>query len=233
MLKKNLPATATLAALLLFAALLLPDSASAISGPPPPDVYMAVTPKALPVSTGCSATFNVQLVSQEGYQGLMNLVTMSTPNGVNATFYPNPVSVREYGEANSKLTVTVSPDTPQGVTSLSLKATSADRRISHTATVTLNIGPPCTQPQNENITTTTTISSSNSIITVISIVTLTQTITTIQTSTSTTTLLTAFTSTTTVSSLEQSVESLTSVWAIGATIATFALAEVLLLKKIK
>ena len=229
MLRKNLPATATLAALLLFTALLLPESVSAISGPGPPDVYMAVTPKALPVAAGRPATFNVQLVSQEGYQGVMNLDTLSTPNGVDATFYPNPVSIREYSEANSKLTVTVSPDTPQGVTSLSLKAASADRRISHTATVTLNIGPPCTQLQNGK----TTTSSSNSIITVISEVTLTQTITAIQTSTSTITLLTTFTSTTIASSLEQAVVPFTSVWAIGATIVTLALAEVLLLKRAK
>lgn len=227
MLRKNLPATATLAALLLFTALLLPESVSAISGPGPPDVYMAVTPKALPVASGCPATFNVQLVSQEGYQGAMNIETLSAPNGVNATFYPNPVSIREYSEANSKLTVTVSPDTPQGVTSLSLKATSADRRISHTATVTLNIGAPCTQPQNGKTTT------SNSVITIISEVTLTQTVTAIQTSTSTTTLLTTFTSTTIASSLEQAVVPFTSVWAIGATIITLALAEVLLLKRAK
>lgn len=231
MLRKNIPATIILAALLLFTALLLPESVSAISGPVPPDVYMAVTPKALPVAAGCPATFNVQLISQEGYQGVMNLETLSTPNGVNATFYPNPVNIREYSEANSKLTVTVSPDTPQGVTSLSLKATSADRRISHTATVTLNIGPPCTQPQNGK--TTTSSSSSNSIITVISEVTLTQTVTAIQTSTSTITLLTTFTSTTSASSLEQAVVPFTSVWAIGATIVTLALAEVLLLKRAK
>ncbi len=230
MLRKNLPATATLAALLLFTALLLPESVSAISGPGPPDVYMAVTPKALPVAAGCPATFNVQLVSQEGFQGVMNLETLSTPNGVNATFYTNPVRIREYSEANSKLTITVSPDTLQGVTSLSLKATSADRRISHTVTVTLNIGPPCTQPQNGKMITS---SSSNSVITVTSEVTLTQTITAIQTSTSTITLLTTFTSTTIASSLEQAVVPFTSVWAIGATIVTLALAEVLLLKRAK
>lgn len=230
MIRKSLPATVTLAALLLFTALLLPKPVSAISGPGPPDVYMAVTPKALPVAAGCPATFNVQLVSQEGFQGAVTLMMVSAPSGVSATFNPNPVIVREYSEAKSTLTVTVSPDTPQGVTSLSLKVTSADKRISHTATVTLNIGPPCTQPQNGK---TTTTSSSNSITTITSEITLTRTITAIQTITSTTTLLTTFTNTTTAGSLGQGAEPLTSAWAVGATVVTLALVEVLLLKRAK
>ncbi|MCL4435676.1 MAG: hypothetical protein M1503_00785 [Thaumarchaeota archaeon] len=233
-LRKNLPATVTLAALLLLTPLLLPKPVSSISGPGPPDVYMVMTPKALPVAAGCPATFTVQLVSQEGFLGAVTLTMVSAPSGVNVAFNPNPVFVREYSEVRSTLTVTVSPDTPQGVTSLSLKATSADRKISHTTAVTLNIGPPCTQQQNGNTTTTVTSSnSSNSITTITSEITLTRTITEIRTSTSTTTLLTTFTTAATAAPLGQGAEPFTSAWAVGATVVTLALAEVLLLKRAK
>ncbi len=234
MLRMNLRAAATPTLLLTALLLLLPEPVLAIGGPAPPDIYLTVTPKALPVASGCPATFNVRIVSQEGFRGAVNLMVLTSPSGVNAIFEPNPVNVGEYSEARSILIVTVSPDTPLGVTSLSVKATSNDQRLSHTATITLNIEPPCTQQQSENNTTTNISStSSNVITTAITEVTLTQTVTSVQISTSTATVSTIFTSFTATSSLEQSTGRLTSIWAIGATITALALAEVLLLRRAK
>jgi hypothetical protein len=185
---------------------------------------MTVTPKALPVAVGCPATCNIQLISQEGVQGTVNLTVLAAPIGVNTIVHPNPVNIGEFSEATSTLTVIASQDTPIGVTSLSIKATSTDQRISHTATITLNVNPSCTQQQSEN----------NNITMITSVVTLTETRTVVQVSTSTT-VLTEFTSTTTVArSLERTAtESVISVWAIGATITVLDLAETLLLKRAK
>lgn len=106
-------------------------------------------------TAGCPAAYTVEVTSQDGFQGVVNLTAVDSPDKVKAVFYPNPVEVPPDGKGSSYLAVMVLPDTPQGTTDLTVKGVSLPTgEVSVTSILTFNVGPPCGKQPRTAVTTT-------------------------------------------------------------------------------
>lgn len=222
----------------LAAALMVPESAFAISGPPPPSVSLefergwAAAPK-------CPAEYTIKLRPEDGFQGAVNLTLANPPKGVTADIYPNPVLLSYWNWAGIifPMRVDVSPDTPNGTYQVKVIATALPGPGSilynevfnnKTATqfdgyFTLVVGK-CGEPLPDATTTTSTTPSSTISVT-------TTTVTTTVTTTLPNTLTGTITAVPTATAQEGTTDPTAYGWAISATVATVVLAVTLLMQR--
>jgi hypothetical protein len=211
------------------------EIAFALGGPGPPAVYIEVTPKESPVADSCPALYEIKLISQELFQGALNLTAVDQPKGVTATFGPNPILIPMFNDGTVYLMVEVSPDTPLGRHTVHIEVTplpgpgssyNEDFFINGDPSFVLNVGS-CGSPLGEARTTTTTtnLMGSNRTVTTVKMST--------ETRVSTTTFSTTLTSTSTTTSTERVTEPATYAWAAGATVAAAVMAVVMVLRKSK
>ncbi len=208
MLGKNHYAAVMLAVLALSAtALIIPEAVFALAPPEPTSIGLNVYLTGQPVAAGCPSTYIVQVTPLGGFEGETNLTVVDPPAGVTATFNPNPVDVPISQSVYSVLTVKVTPDVPQRLLNLTLKAEGFEngRIINNTRSLFLGVASPCEPPKGEEIISTTTV-----------------------TTTVTTTLPATLTGTITTQLGEQPPDT-TYAWAVSATVATIVLAMIVLL----
>lgn len=111
------------------------------SGPPPPpaaDFSLSASPLSRTVTRGATTTYAETVTPSGGFTGAVSLaVSSKLPNGVTATFSPNPVAVPGSVPVTSTLTVTTRSKSRRGTYTLTITGTSGS--LSHTNTVTLII----------------------------------------------------------------------------------------------
>lgn len=103
----------------------------ACSAPPAPDFSLSATPSSQIVMQGASTTYTVSITGSGGFNGPVTLNANGLPDGVGASFSPNPAT------ASSMMTVTTSTSTPTGSYTLTISGTNGT--LTHTTTVVLNI----------------------------------------------------------------------------------------------
>ncbi|MCL4435463.1 MAG: hypothetical protein M1503_09665 [Thaumarchaeota archaeon] len=220
--KKSRHAAVALVVFALSTALMVPEAAFAISNPP--YVGLAFDPqstKPLNILAGGSATFGMStLVNLNWDDGNISLSEVHAP-WVNVTIAPNLFTGITKGDYyNSKMTVKITQDAPEGLTSITVHANAVlimdingSRRIyrlEDTKNITLNIIHVPVRT-----TTVTTILSQHEL----------------PPTTVTTTVSTTLTNTMTNTSTEQVSDRSTTAWAVSATAATVVLAAVLLVRR--
>lgn len=88
-----------------------------------PFFYVSISPKVGEVEAGNSATFEIRILSQEGYEGDVRLELIDAPEGITATFEPNPVFVPGYSEEFATFTIDVDSTVSEGEIELSILGT--------------------------------------------------------------------------------------------------------------
>jgi hypothetical protein len=100
-----------------------------------PDFAPAATPTSSTVTAGASAQFTVQITSQNGFSGTVNLAAGTLPAGVTASFAPASIT----GGATSMLTLSTAASTAPATYTIPLLATSGT--LSHSFNVALVVQP--------------------------------------------------------------------------------------------
>jgi uncharacterized membrane protein len=98
-----------------------------------PDFRLSVTPQAIGVAAGGTATYKVTITAINGFTGNVTLSVNDPPNATH-TFNPNPVP----GAGTSTLTVSTSTSTPPGNYNLTVTGTSGSLPVEQ-QTVTLTV----------------------------------------------------------------------------------------------
>ncbi|MFC1753656.1 hypothetical protein ACFL96_09735 [Thermoproteota archaeon] len=155
--------------------------------PADPSFYPQFSVKEGEVAAGSSGTFELEILSQEGYEGNIMLELEDPPSGVTATFDPNPTLVPGYGSGISTVTINVASSVPEGSIALSVLGTdetgaAKPRSAKITITVTAGSGdvtPPDTGsvPTGDLVTTTVTSTFTTTLSTVTTTTTVTATTT--------------------------------------------------------
>jgi hypothetical protein len=89
--------------LVLVTIIVISGDASALV-PPPPGIFIKVSPEEPLVGAGCPAVLNIKIYS-DGYDGWSNLTMINLPEGVSAEIYPSFVNTTTlYASGHSTLT---------------------------------------------------------------------------------------------------------------------------------
>ncbi len=162
-----------------------------------PDIFILTFPTDKEVVAGSSVTFTITVVSQEGFEDMVQMTLDNPPMGILASFYPNPVEVLGFDQEESIMIVNITSDVPDGEIVLTVTGMGvAQTDVIRSAYVVLKIVPK-TQTYTTTVTTTrTTIATTYRTLTT----TLTATTTTTSSTTRTLTSTSTATSTTTLTS---------------------------------
>jgi len=129
--------------------ILAPQAVLALA-PGAPDIYMEAQPAKADVAAGGSVKVTIVVYSQEGFEGNVKLELTDPPQGVTATFDPNPVNVPAFDLASSDMTVTAASDAAQGTVTLTVTGTGVeDPTIKRTVDIELNIAGEAQPPQEQ------------------------------------------------------------------------------------
>jgi hypothetical protein len=101
------------------------------------DFSLAETPTGQTIAPGATATYNVNVMPQNGFPSSVYLAVSGLPPGAAATFAP---AIVVGGSGASVLTITTTAATPAGNYSLTLNGTSGP--LQHTATIRLGVNTP-------------------------------------------------------------------------------------------
>ena len=101
-----------------------------------PDFTVTATPSSRTVAPGASATYTITITPLNGFTGTVRTTLTGAPAATTPIFSPASVSTG----GNTTLTAWTSSFTPSGTTRLTITGTSGV--VSHTAVVTLVVGPP-------------------------------------------------------------------------------------------
>lgn len=110
---------------------------SPCGGPPQPDFSISASPAALTVAAGQFGTSTITVTSLNGFSASTSLSASGLPNGVTATFVPNPITPPMGGNATSTLTLTAAPNAPSGVSTVTVTGTSGG--LVHNTSIVLTI----------------------------------------------------------------------------------------------
>ena len=105
--------------------------------PTDPDFGISVTPSALSVTQGGSASTTVTVSSVAGFSSATNLSVSGLPAGVTASFSPNPVTPPAGGNATSTLTFSAGAAPATGTFTVAVTGTSGT--LTHSTTVDLSV----------------------------------------------------------------------------------------------
>lgn len=122
-----------------------------------PDIYMQTSPATKDVPVGGSGAFTVSIISQEGFEGKVQLTAENVPAGVTVTFDPNPIDIPAYSQGDAKMTVSTTPEVPAGSITLTVVGTSKDQfmleaglnYVKESIPVTINIVSGAAQQQQQ------------------------------------------------------------------------------------
>ncbi|NWJ46032.1 MAG: S8 family serine peptidase [Chloroflexi bacterium] len=99
-----------------------------------PDFTLSASPASQTISAGSSANYNVTPTAINGFSSAISYSVSGLPNGVTATFSPNPST------GTTTLTVSTASSVAAGTSTLTISGTSGS--LSHTANVSLTISIP-------------------------------------------------------------------------------------------
>ena len=120
------------------------DWMQANNSPTPPVIAPFFTISASPTSialfAGQSSNSTIQIASQAGFSGTVNLNATITPTGLSAQLSPSMVSVSNGGSATATLTVGSRTSTPAGAYQVTVTGTSVNVSRSVTLSATVNSG---------------------------------------------------------------------------------------------
>src|SRR6266487_4572232 len=105
------------------------------SPPPPPDFTLTVSPTNQTVHRGSTATYMITVKGTNGFNGTVTLSATISPVNRHGPTLSLPSTVGPY--STSTLTVATGHNTPQGLYTITVKATSGS--LVHTFTITLNV----------------------------------------------------------------------------------------------
>jgi beta-glucanase (GH16 family) len=108
--------------------------------PATPDFAVTATPASRTVVAGSTTTFTVSVSSIAGFNDSITLGAAGLPQDASASFNPSSVT----GSGNSVMTVSAASNTPLGSQNLTVAGVSG--ALTRTATVTLVVGVPSTDP---------------------------------------------------------------------------------------
>ena len=105
------------------------------SPPPPPDFTLTVSPTNQTIRRGSTATYTITVKGTNGFNGTVTLSATVSPVNRHGPILSLPSTVGPY--STSTLTVATGHNTPQGLYTFTVKATSGS--LVHTFTITLNV----------------------------------------------------------------------------------------------
>ena len=105
------------------------------SPPPPPDFTLTVSPTNQTAHRGSTATYMITVKGTNGFNGTVTLSATISPVNRHGPTLSLPSTVGPY--STSTLTVATGHNTPQGLYTITVKATSGS--LVHTFTITLNV----------------------------------------------------------------------------------------------
>ncbi len=116
-----------------------------------PSIFMSASPTAQDAPAGGSAEFTITIYPQESWvKGSVNLELSEPPEGVTATFEPNPVQAADPELGVSVMTVNISSDAPQGMVALKIVGRGVEdikgTKVESDVGVKLNIVEPTQKP---------------------------------------------------------------------------------------
>jgi len=100
----------------------------------PPSISLSVSPNTLAISQSTSGSATVTMTYADGSPGSVPLTISGLPNGVTASFSPNPIT------GSSVLTLTASPTAMTGTATLTIMATTNYGTADTVLTLTVNPG---------------------------------------------------------------------------------------------
>jgi len=111
--------------------------------PPPPDIFIINEPESQEIKAGSSTTYILKIISQDAFEGFVELKIEDLPNGVEAIFSTNPVEVPAFFVGITILTLETSIETPQGNFNIQISGTALnDSSIEDAKFLFLEITPP-------------------------------------------------------------------------------------------
>ncbi len=96
-----------------------------------PDYVLSASPTSLSITQGTSGTSTITVTPQNGFSGSVSLSASGLPNGVTASFSPNPAST------TSTLTLAASNPATTGTVTVTITGTSGT--LTHTTTIALTV----------------------------------------------------------------------------------------------
>jgi hypothetical protein len=92
-----------------------------------PYIYFLISTPPQDLSKGESVEFTLSVLSQEGFEGKVQLSAEDVPEGVTVEFNPNPVEVPAYQQGDTKITVTASSSATVGSAALNIYGKSLEK----------------------------------------------------------------------------------------------------------
>jgi len=116
-----------------------------VSGPPPPDFSLAISPSRLDVNRGQCGNLSITVSSMNGFNSPVTLSVSGAPSGVTGRFYPsNMLTPPANGMTNGVLTVCPAPSATPG--NYTIVVTGMSGTLTHTASAVLGIPSPPSAP---------------------------------------------------------------------------------------
>jgi regulation of enolase protein 1 (concanavalin A-like superfamily) len=104
-----------------------------VGAPPPVGFTLSASPGSMNLTQGSSGTSTITITPQDGFTGNVTLSASGLPNGVTASFSPNPAT------STSQLTLTSSGTATTGTVSVTLTGTSGTVTNSTTLALTVTV----------------------------------------------------------------------------------------------
>ena len=117
-----------------------------VSGAPPPDFGMTVSPSQVSIPLGQCGNFTITVTSMYGFNSPVNLTLSGVPEHVSHQFSSNPITPPPNGMASSTLKICVASNTAPGSYTVTVTGTSGP--LVHTATAALAVPTPVVPPFN-------------------------------------------------------------------------------------
>ena len=102
-----------------------------------PNFSISASPSALTIVEGTSGTSTITISSQNAFNSTTTLSASGLPNGVTASFAPNPITPPSGGSATSTLTLSASGTATPGTSTVTVTGTSGS--LSHSTSITLTV----------------------------------------------------------------------------------------------
>jgi len=106
-----------------------------VTSPPPPDFTLTVSPTNQTIHRGSTTTYAITVMGTNGFNGTVTLSATISPVNRHGPTLSLPSTVGPY--STSTLTVATGHNTPQGIYTITVKATSGS--LVHTFTITLRV----------------------------------------------------------------------------------------------
>src|SRR5579859_6389779 len=100
-----------------------------------PSFTLSASPSSVPVNQGTSGSNNINVAPQNGFSGSVTFTTSTLPNGVTATFSPNPST------GSSTLAFAASSTATTGPATITVTGTSGSLTATTTVSLTVNAAP--------------------------------------------------------------------------------------------